>query len=242
MALVGRAPEAEWPLTTQARLLSLNRSSLYYRPVVPSAEEPALKRRIDELYTAHPFYGVRRIAAQLRRDGLLVDHKAVARHMREMGLAGVAPGPHLSKRQQEHAVYPYLLRGATASTTNHAWGIDTTYIRLAHGWLYLVAVLGWYPRYVVSWEPDQTLQMGFVLAATRRALERARPRICNSDRGSHFTSPQYTSLLVAAGVRISMDGRGRAHDNIFVERLWRTVKHEMVSSQMTNSASCALAG
>lgn len=228
LALIERGPEAQWPLTTQAQLLSLNRSSLYYRPVVPLAEEVALKRRIDELYTAHPFYGVRRITAQLRRDGLLVNHKAVSRHMREMGLAGIAPGPNLSKRQQEHAVYPYLLRGVTASAANHVWGIDITYIRLAHGWLYLVAVLDWYSRYVVSWELDQTLQMGFVLAATRQALEQARPCIWNSDQGSHFTSPQYTSLLAAAGVRISMDGRGRAHDNIFVERLWRSVKYEEV--------------
>jgi putative transposase len=228
MALVERGPMAEWPLTTQARLLSLNRSSFYYRPAMPSVEELALKRRIDELYTAHPFSGVRRITVQLRRDGLLANHKAVARHMRELGLAGITPGPNLSKRQQEHAVYPYLLRGVTASAANHVWGIDITYIRLTHGWLYLVAVLDWYSRYVVSWELDQTLQMGFVLAATRRALERARPCIWNSDQGSPFTSPQYTNLLVAAGVRISMDGRGRAHDNIFVERLWRTVKYEEV--------------
>ncbi len=209
-------------------MLNLNRSGLYYRLAGPSAEELALKRRIDELYTAHPFYGVRRISAQLRRDGVLVNHKAVARHMREMGLAGIGPGPNLSKRQQEHAVHPYLLRGVTASTAKHVWGIDITYIRLTRGWLYLVAVLDWYSRYIVSWELDQTLHIEFVLAATRRALEQAQPRIWNSDQGSHFTSPQYTGLLVAADVRISMDGRGRAHDNIFVERLWRTIKYEEV--------------
>lgn len=228
MALVERGPAAQWPLTTQAQLLSLNRSGLYYRPVVPSAEELALKRRIDELYTAHPFYGVRRITAQLRREGLLVNHKAVARHMHELGLAGITPGSNLSKRQQNHAIYPYLLRGVTASAANQVWGIDITYIRLTHGWLYLVAVLDWYSRYVVSWELDQTLHMGFVLTAARRALAQARPCIWNSDQGSHFTSPQYIDLLVAAGVRVSMDGRGRAHDNIFVERLWRTVKYEEV--------------
>jgi putative transposase len=219
---------AEWPLTTQARLLSLNRSGLYYRPAGPSAQELALKRRIDELYTAHPFYGGRRITAQLRREGLLVNHKAGARHMREMGLAGIVPGPNLSKRQQEHAVYPYLLRGVRASAANEVWGIDITYIRLAHGWLYLVAVLDWYSRFVVSWELDQTLHIDFVLSAARRALEQGRPHIWNSDQGSHFTSPQYTSLLLAADVQISMDGRGRAYDNIFVERLWRTVKYEEV--------------
>jgi putative transposase len=228
MVLVECGPEAEWPLTTQVQLLSLNRSSLYYRPVMPPAEELALKRRIDEIYTAHPFYGVRRITAQLRREGVAVNHKAVARHLRDMGLAGIHPGPNLSKRQQEHAIYPYLLRGVTASAANHVWGIDITYIRLAHGWLYLVAVLDWYSRYVVSWELDQTLHIGFVLAAARRALGQHTPRIWNSDQGSHFTSPQYTGLLVDAGVQISMDGRGRAHDNIFVERLWRSVKYEEV--------------
>ena len=181
MALVERSLEAEWPLTTPAQLLSLNRSSLYHRPVVPSAEELALKRRIDALYTAHPFYGVRRITAQLRRDGLLVNHKAVARHLREMGLAGITPGPNLSRRQQEQAVYPYLLRGVTASAANHVWGIDIAYIRLAHGWLYLVAVLDWYSRYVLSWELDQTLEMPFVLTAVQSALLIAVPRIWNSD-------------------------------------------------------------
>jgi putative transposase len=226
--MVERGAEAEWPLTTQAHLLSLNRSGLYYRPSGPSAQELALKRRIDELYTAHPYYGVRRITAQLRREGRLVNHKAVARHMREMGLAGIVPGPNLSKRQQEHAIYPYLLRGVRASAADEVWGIDITYIRLAHGWLYLVAVLDWYSRLVVSWELDQTLHIEFVLSAVRRALERGRPRIWNSDQGSHFTSPRYTGLLLTADVRISMDGRGRAHDNIFVERLWRTIKYEEV--------------
>src|SRR5258707_7747168 len=146
MALVERSLEAEWPLTTPAQLLSLNRSSLYHRPVVPSAEELALKRRIDALYTAHPFYGVRRITAQLRRDGLLVNHKAVARHLREMGLAGITPGPNLSRRQQEQAVYPYLLRGVTASAANHGWGIDIAYIPPRPGWVHLVAVLDWHSR------------------------------------------------------------------------------------------------
>lgn len=228
MALVERGPEADWPLTTQAQLLSLNCSSLYYRPVLPSAEELALKRRIDELYTAHPFYGVRRITAQLQREGGAVNHKAVARHMREMGLAAIHPGPNLSKRQLKYAVYPYLLRGVTARAANQVWGIDITYIRLVHGWLYLVAVLDWYSRYVVSWELDQTLHIGFVLTAARRALGQGTPTIWNSDQGSHFTRPQYTGLLVDAGVQASMDGRGRAHDDIFVERLWRSVKYEEV--------------
>ena len=216
------------PLSVQTGLLSVNRTRLYYVPAAPSPEELALKHRIDELYTRWPFYGVRRITAQLRQEGVLVNHKAVARHMREMGIAGIAPGPNLSKRAHAQAVYPYLLRNVRADHPNHIWGIDVTYIRLAQAWLYLVAVLDWYSRYVLSWELDQTLQQRFVLAAVGQALAQATPEIWNSDQGSHFTSPQYLDLLLAADVRISMDGKGRALDNIFTERLWRTVKYEEV--------------
>jgi len=218
----------ELPVNMQAELLSLNRSSLYYRPVPPSAEEVVLKHRIDELYTAHPYYGYRRITAQLQRDHFEVNHKAVARHMREMGLAAVYPGPNLSKRAHQAAIYPYLLSNVTASTPNHVWGIDITYIRLRSSWMYLVAVLDWYSRYVVSWELDQTLHLPFVLEAVMRALQLARPTIWNSDQGSHFTSAAYVNLLRTHGVQISMDGRGRALDNIFTERLWRTIKYEEV--------------
>jgi putative transposase len=188
----------------------------------------ALKHRIDAIYTDRPYYGVRRITAQLRREGVLVNHKAVARHMREMGLVAIYPGPNLSKRAQRASIYPYLLRDVSAARPNHVWGIDITYIRLHGGWMYLVAVLDWFSRYIVSWELDQTLAQPFVMAAVQRALAQATPVIWNSDQGSHFTSPQYTSLLLAAGVQISMDGRGRALDNIFTERLWRTVKYEEV--------------
>jgi putative transposase len=215
-------------ITRQAALLSLNRSSLYYQPVGVSPETVALRHRIDEVYTAHPYYGIRRITAQLQREGRLVNHKAVARHMHEMGLAAIYPGPNLSKRNLAHAVYPYLLRDVRAAYPNHVWGIDITYIRLHGGWMYLVAVLDWFSRYVVSWALDQTLEIGFVLDATRCALDQAAPVIFNSDQGSHFTSPQYTNLLLEAKVQISMDGRGRALDNIFTERLWRTVKYEEV--------------
>lgn len=218
----------ELPLSTQAALLGLHRSSLYYQPVAPSAAEVALKHRIDELFTAHPYYGSRRIAAQLQRDGLVVNRKAVQRHMREMGIAGVAPGPNTSKRAVAHRVYPYLLGSVTSNAPNHIWGIDITYIRLQAGWMYLVAVLDWYARFVVSWELDQTLELPFVLHAARHALAQATPTIWNSDQGSHFTSPQYIRLLEEADVQISMDGKGRALDNIFTERLWRTVKYEEV--------------
>jgi putative transposase len=215
-------------ISAQAELLSLNRTSLYYQPVGLSPESLAIRHRIDELYTAHPYYGVRRITAHLRREGQVVNHKAVARHMQAMGLAGICPGPNLSKRNLAHAVYPYLLRDVTATYPNHVWGIDITYIRLLGGWMYLVAVLDWFSRYVVSWALDLTLEIGFVLDAVRCALAQTAPVIWNSDQGSHFTSPQYTNLLTEAHVQISMDGRGRALDNIFTERLWRTVKYEEV--------------
>ncbi len=227
LALVERE-SPELPLTRQADLLSLARSSLYYQPALPSPEEVALKHHIDRLYTAHPFYGSRRIAAALGREGVSVNRKAVQRHMQEMGIVGVAPGPHLSTPAPRHPVYPYLLRHVTSAWPNHVWGIDITYIKMEAGWLYLVAVLDWYSRYVVSWELDLTLELPFVLAATTRALTQATPQIWNSDQGSHFTSPQYLALLQAADVAISMDGKGRALDNIFTERLWRTVKYEEV--------------
>ena len=232
----------ELPLTVQAALLGLSRSSLYYRPRPVSPEEVALKHRIDELYTAHPYYGSRRIAAVLHQEGQVVNRKAVQRHMQEMGLVGVSPGPHTSRRHPTHPVYPYLLRHVTAERPNHVWGIDITYIRLQASWLYLVAVLDWYTRYVVAWELDQTLELGFVLAAVEQALVVGCPIIWNSDQGSHFTSPQYLSRLQARGIQISMDGRGRALDNIFVERLWRTVKYEEVYLQCYETPRAARQG
>ncbi len=213
----------ELPLKLQAELLSLNRSGLYYQPVPPSSAEVALKHRIDELYTAYPFYGSRKIAALLA-----VNRKAIQRHMREMGIAGICPGRNLSKNSLEHRVFPYLLRQVQATRANHIWGIDLTCIRLRVGWMYLVAVLDWFSRYVVSWELDQTMEVTFVLAAVERALAQATPEIWNSDQGSQFTSTEYIDRLQAAHVQISMDGRGRALDNIFTERLGRTVKYEEV--------------
>jgi putative transposase len=226
LALIER-PAAALPLTTQAQLLSVNRTHLYYQPVAPSATEVAIKHRIDELYTAHPFYGSRRMAVLLAPTWH-VNRKRVQRYMREMGIAAIHPGPNLSRRRQDHAIYPYLLRAVTAAHPNHIWGIDITYIRLQRRWMYLVAVLDWYSRYVVSWAIDDTLELPFVLTAVDRALAQAQPTIWNSDQGSHFTSPQYLARLQAANVRISMDGKGRAFDNIFTERLWRSVKYEEV--------------
>ena len=219
---------AELPLTEQAELLSLSRSSLYYTPRPPAAREVAIKHRIDALYTEHPYYGARRMAFTLGTQGVVIDRKTARVYMQQMGLEAIYPKPNLSKPAPEHRIYPYLLRHLTSSYPNHIWGVDITYIRMQAGWMYLVAILDWYSRYVVSWEIDQTLEIGFVLACLDRALQRAIPTICNSDQGSHFTSPQFVDRLLAQQVAVSMDGRGRAMDNIFTERLWRTVKYEEV--------------
>jgi len=226
-AMIDR-PAQEVSLKTQAELLSLSRASLYYQPMPPSPEEIAVKHRIDELYTRHPFYGSRRMTVMLNKEHFTISRPTVQRYMREMAISGVAPGPNTSKPAPEHKIYPYLLRNVQAEAPDHIWGIDITYIRLQGGWMYLVAVLDWYSRYVVAWELDQSLEMSFVLDAVDRALGQSHPVIWNSDQGSHFTSPKYTDRLKVAGVRISMDGRGRAMDNIFTERLWRSLKYEEV--------------
>lgn len=220
--------DKELPIITQAELLGLNRSSLYYKPVEPSPEEIFIKHKIDEIYTKHPYFGSRRITVVLNNSGLTINRKAVQRHMREMGIAGISPGPNLSKRNLEHRIYPYLLRNMAITHPNHVWGIDITYIRLQRGWMYLVALIDWYSRFVVSWELDQTLEIDFVLEAVKRALLVGQPKILNSDQGSHFTSPKYTELLLEKDIQISMDGKGRALDNIVTERLWRTIKYEEV--------------
>jgi putative transposase len=216
------------PLRTQADLLGISRSSLYYQPVSPSLEEVAIKHRLDELYTKYPFYGSRKLQVLLAEEFGSINRKRVQRYMREMGIAGIAPGPHLSTPHPQHRIYPYLLRGVTAQEPNHIWGCDITYIRLRGGWLYLVAIIDWYSRYVISWQLDDTLELGFVLDAIHQARTLAQPQIWNTDQGSHFTSPQVTEPWISRGVQVSMDGKGRALDNIFTERLWRSVKYEEV--------------
>src|SRR6266496_2872912 len=218
---------SEIPLKTQAALLGISYSSLFYEPVPPSARELAIKRRIDEIYTDCPFYGSRKVAFLLRPE-FGVSRPTVQAYMREMGIFALVPGPTTSQPTPQHQIYPYLLRNVTAEHPNHIWGIDITYIRLQHSWLYLTAVLDWYSRYVISWALSQTLEMDFVLTAVDNALLQAKPEIWNSDQGSHFTSPKYLERLQREEIKISMDGRGRARDNIFTERLWRTLKYEEV--------------
>src|SRR5699024_4178059 len=215
MEMVDRAA-SELPVSHQAELLGINRSSLYYKPVQPSQEEVAIKHRIDKIYTKFPYFGSRKIAQRLNAEGGTINRKKVQRHMREMGIQAVYPGPNLSKRNLQHRIYPYLLRGLSIARPNQVWSIDITYIRLQRSWIYLTAVIDWYSRCILSWELDQTLAMDFVLETVRRAFTvGGEPEIFNSDQGSHFTSSSYINLLKEhPSVQISMDSKGRALDNI----------------------------
>ena len=213
----------------QCELLGLSRASVYYTPVPESPEDLRIKRLIDEEYTRHPFYGVRRMTTWLQEDELEdVNIKRVRRLMREMGLEAIYPKPRLSLPGVGHPIYPYLLNGLAVTRPNQVWATDITYIRLAHGFIYLMAILDWFSRYVISWDVSVSMEAAFCVAGLRAALRRGTPEIFNSDQGAQFTSQEFTDVLSGKGVKISMDGRGRAFDNIFVERLWRTVKYEEV--------------
>lgn len=218
----------KYSVSEQCELLSLNRTSLYYKRRPISAEKLAIMNAIDEIYTEFPCYGSRRMTAALNGQGFSISRPTVADYMAFMGLEAIYPKKNLSKGHPEHKVYPYLLRGITAQYPNHVWGTDITYIRMNGGFMYLVAYLDWYSRYVVSWELSDTLEDDFVINALENALNTAIPHIANSDQGSQFTGRGYIGALLARGIKISMDGRGRAMDNIFTERLWRTVKYEDV--------------
>jgi putative transposase len=209
-------------------LAKLARSSFYYQAAQESAENLELMRLLDEQYTHTPFYGSRRLTHCLRLLGHKVNHKRIERLMWLMGIEAIYPKPHLSQPDQQHRVYPYLLGGLSIQRPNQVWSTDITYIRLQKGFLYLVAILDWHSRYVLSWELSNSLDASFCVSALERALDQARPEIFNSDQGSQFTSQEFTAKLEEAQIRISMDGRGRAFDNIFIERLWRSVKYEEV--------------
>jgi putative transposase len=216
-------------LARQCDLVGLPRSTLYYQPVKDAAEDLALMRLLDEQYTRTPFYGVRRMTWWLHGEGQSVNPKRVRRLLRTMGLEAVYPKPHLSQAAPGHRIYPYLLRGMTIGRPNQVWSTDITYVRLARGFVYLTAILDWFSRYVLAWSVSNTLDGGFCVETLREALgQYGRPEIFNSDQGAQFTSEAFTEVLRSAGVAISMDGRGRALDNVFVERLWRSVKYEEV--------------
>jgi putative transposase len=207
-----------------------------------SAENLQLMRLLDDQYTRTPFYGIRRMTVWLRQQGYAVNTKRVARLLHTMGLETIYPQPRLSQPQPERRVYPYLLRGVPITRVNQVWSTDITYIRLQAGFVYLVAVMDWFSRYVLSWALSITMDVGFCLEALEQALMVATPDIFHSDQGSQCTSGDFTERLVAAGVRISMDGRGRALDNVFVERLWRTVKYEEVYLQDYGTPKEAMQG
>lgn len=198
--------------------------------------------QIDELYTAYPFYGSRRISAQLNRDGTNIGRKKVRSLMKRMGIEAIYPGPGLSKSNPVHKVYPYLLKEILINRPNQVWSTDITYIKMKSGWLYLVAIIDWYSRYVLSWELSNTLDMSFCLKSLETAFQLGKPEIFNSDQGSQFTSKKFTAELEAKNIRISMDGRGRAYDNIFIERLWRSVKYEEVYLKEYFSSISAYSG
>jgi putative transposase len=185
-------------------------------------------RLIDEEFTEHPFYGTRRMTAFLRHKGENVNRKRVRRLMRKMDLEAVYTKPKLSKAHKEHRIYPYLLKGLKIKNPNQVWCTDITYIRLTHGFVYLVAIMDWYSRYVISWELSTSLEADFCVSALERSLEKDKPEIFNSDQGSQFTSMAFTKVLKSNDIKISMDGRGRVFDNIFIERLWRSLKYEKV--------------
>ena len=216
-------------LSRQCRLLSLGRSSLYYTPKGEGAETLALMRRIDELFLKYPFYGARRMALHLRREGVRIGRRRAARLMRPMGLQAIYRAPRTSDPHPEHRVWPYLLRGLAIERPNHVWCADITYIPVNRGFLCLVAVMDWASRFVLAWRLSNTLDASFCTDTLDEALGRyGRPEIFNTDQGSQFTSFAFTGRLQAAGIRISMDGRGRCMDNIFIERLWRSLKYEAI--------------
>jgi len=217
----------EITIERQCDLLQIPRSSYYYQNKDPKKIDLEVMNLIDEIYTDKPFYGSRRIRIELGRKHLIfVNRKYVQRLMQIMGIAGICPKRNLSKSNLADKKYPYLLKGLEILRSNQIWGIDITYIRLKTGFVYLVAILDWYSRYVVGWEISITLDIGFCLEVLKKALSKARPEIVNSDQGSHFTSEQFTMLVTASGSKMSMDSRGRALDNIFTERFWRSLKYE----------------
>jgi putative transposase len=220
----GNAPS----VSRQCALVGLSRSSYYYEPAPESPENLALMRLIDREYMRHPFLGSRRMASYLRGAGHRVNRKRVRRLMARMGLEAVYQKPRLSTPGPGHRIYPYLLRGVTVERPDQVWSTDITYVPMPAGFMYLTAVIDWFSRYVLSWRLSNSLDADFCVAALEQALERGRPEVFNTDQGSQYTAAAFVSRVEASGARVSMDGRGRWLDNVFVERLWRTVKYEHV--------------
>ena len=233
---------ADISLRRQCELLGVNRSGLYYEPLGASEENLTLMRLLDEQYTRTPFYGSRKMVEWLDTQGFEVNRKRVTRLMGLLGIEAVYPKPKLSQPGDGHKIYPYLLRGVGVDRVNQVWSTDITYIRMARGFVYLVAVMDWFSRYVLSWRLSLTLEVDFCVDALKGALRRGRPEIFNSDQGSQFTSEKFIGELAGREIAISMDGRGRCMDNIFVERLWRSLKYEEVYLKDYESVTEARAG
>lgn len=222
------ADHAELSVRRQCELLGLNRATFYYQPASATPESLRLMRLIDEAYTAHPFLGSRRMTIWLGKRGEAVNRKRVQRLMRFMGLEAIYPKPRLSLAGRGHRIYPYLLRNVKIERPDQVWSTDITYIPLRAGFVYLAATIDWYSRYVIAWRLSNTLDGSFCLEMLEEALRRGKPEVFNTDQGVQFTAGAWTDRLASAGVAVSMDGRGRCLDNVFVERLWRSVKYENV--------------
>jgi len=219
----------ELSMRSQCELLGMARSSLYYLPTEVSAEARTLMKKIDRLYMEHPFFGSRKILLGLREAGHDINRKRVQRLMQVMGLQALVPGPHTSKPHPEHPIYPYLIGGIDVVRPDQVWAADITYIPLEHGWGYLVAVIDWHSRAILSWRLSNTMTVDFCVEALEEALrQHGKPEVFNTDQGAQFTSPDFTGVLKREGITISMDGKGRATDNIFIERVWRSLKYEDV--------------
>lgn len=212
----------------QCELLSLHRSNCYYNAKGESSENLMYMNMLDEQYTKTPFYGVAKMTEFLRDQGYHVNPKRIRRLLRKMGLEAIYPKPRLSEQNPEHKIYPYLLKGLDINRIDQVWSTDITYIKLAHGFVYLMAIMDWHSRYVLNWQLSTTLEADFCVEALKETLETKQCEIFNTDQGSQFTTSKFTTPLIEKGIQVSMDGRGRALDNIFVERLWRSVKYEKI--------------
>ena len=218
----------EISLCRQCKLLSLSKGALYYEPVKLDQFSLSIMGFIDLQHIKTPFFGSRKMVAALEKCGYIVNRKRVQRLMKLMGISAIYPKRSLSQKSKAHKIYPYLLKDIKIDNPNFVWSVDITYIQLRGGFLYLVAIIDWYSRYVLSWRLSNTLDVSFCLEALEEALDKGTPIIFNSDQGSQFTSKEFTQLLLDKGIKVSMDGRGRVFDNIFIERLWRSVKYEDV--------------
>jgi putative transposase len=233
----------ELSMRQQCALLHVARSGLYYEPVEVDAEDLELMRRIDALYLEHPFYGSRRMRVVLQQAGLTVNRKRVQRLMRIMGLEGMAPGPNTSRPHPEHPVFPYLLRNLAIVRPDQVWATDITYIPLERGWAYLVVIMDWFSRAVLAYRLSNSMGVEFCLEALQEALlHHGPPELFNSDQGAQFTAVEFVAVLLAHEVRVSMDGKGRCLDNVFVERLWRSLKYEEVYPSPYSNVHEAWAG